>query len=314
MKLWPHLYTVRIALAALAGVCLTTAGAAKDVAAPYPDGRLGYVDGQLVLHVAGTPQQLGEQHGRLLRPQVRRMVRDLIHNEVASSTRSYRDLIRGTQVMERFLPPEYREELRALASAADVNYYDLVAAQLFGDVQRGTQSIYCTSYAVHGPATATGECIVGRNMDFYDYGVPAYGMVIIHYTPDRGRPFMTITWAGIINGWTLMNADGIVTANNTAYGAHSNSLEGISTCFMLRKVAQYARTVAEGIQIIRDTPRAVGTNMIVAGGNPCAAAIVEFNRVLFGRIQKRLAEKKKAGGAAVKGRHVPSAKPEPGTE
>jgi hypothetical protein len=130
---------------------------------------------------------------------------------------------------------------------------------------------------VHGPATATGECVVGRNMDFYDYGVVAYGMVIIHYTPDRGRPFMTITWAGIINGWTLMNADGIVTANNTAGGAHSNSLEGISTCFMLRKVAQYARTVAEGVQIIKDTPRAVGTNMIVAGGDPCAAAIVEFD-------------------------------------
>jgi hypothetical protein len=269
-----------IALLAICSVLLATAPAAAQTPAPYPDGHLGYIDGCMVLHVAGTPEQMGEQHGRLLRSQVRRMIQDLIHDNVALGPSSYRRLIDGTCVMERFLPDEYQRELRALAKAADVNYYDLVAAQLFGDVQRGmpyTYYSYCTSYAVYGPATKAGECIVGRDMDFYDYGVPEYGMVIIHFTPDRGRPFMTITWTGIINGWTLMNADGIVTANNTAYGAHSNSLEGISTCFMLRKVAQYARTVAEGVRIVEETPRAVGTNMLIAGGNPPAAAIVEFD-------------------------------------
>ncbi len=243
-------------------------------AAPHPNGHLGYVDGYLVLHVAGTPEQMGEQHGRLLRSEVRRMINDLIHEGVAAYADRYRELIAGARVMERFLPEEYQRELRALATAADVNYYDLVLAQLFGDVERAS---YCTSYAVYGPATKTGECIVGRNMDFWDHGVTEYGAVIIHFTPDRGRPFFAITWAGIINGWTLMNADGIVVANNTAYSGRGDSLEGISTCFMLRKVAQYARTVAEGIDIIKATSRAAGTNMIVAGGNSPAAAIVEFD-------------------------------------
>jgi hypothetical protein len=114
-------------------------------------------------------------------------------------------------------------------------------------------------------------------MDFWDQGVSEWGAVLIHFKPDRGIPFVTTSWAGIVNGWTAMNAEGIVTANNTSFDGESDSLEGLSTCFMVRKVAQYARTVEEGVQIIQDTPRACGTNLIVAGGSPPNAAIVEYD-------------------------------------
>ncbi len=176
-------------------------------------------------------------------------------------------------VMEKYLPAEYRAELRALAKGAEVSYPDIVALQLFGDVQRGQ---LCTSYAVFGPATANGECIVGRNMDFIDHGVSSYAACLIHYTPASGIPFVTTSWCGIINGWTAMNACGIVCANNSAYGG-KDSLEGLSTCFMVRKVAQFAHTVEEGVRIVQETPRACGTNLIIAGGDPPNAAIVEFD-------------------------------------
>jgi hypothetical protein len=114
-------------------------------------------------------------------------------------------------------------------------------------------------------------------MDFWDHGVSQWGGMLMHVRPDRGRPFMTTTWAGIINGWTAMNVDGIVCANNSSYDGKSDSLEGLSTCFMVRKVAQYASTVEEGVKIVQDTPRACGTNLIVAGGSPPNAAIVEFD-------------------------------------
>lgn len=250
---------------------------AQDVEAPYPDGNLSVISGFKVLHVAGSPREMGEQHGRLLGDEVRRMIKDLITEGEGSYASSYERLIKGARKMEPFVPREFRLELRALARTADVKYEDLLLAQLFGDVWRG---MYCTSYAVYGDATENGECIVGRNMDYWDHGVTKYGAVLIHYTPDRGVPFMTITWAGIINGWTLMNAEGVCVANNTAYGTGSvSSLEGISTCFMLRKVAQYARNVDEGVEIARTTPRACATNMIIAGGRPHRACIVEFDHV-----------------------------------
>ncbi len=239
-------------------------------------GRLEIINGYKVLEVSGSPREMGEQHGRLLRDEVRRMIKDLILDGECAYGDSHERLLRGARAMERFQPVEFRLELRALARAADVNYEDLLAAQLFGDVWR---AMWCTSYAVFGAATATGECIVGRNMDYWDHGVTKYGAILLYARPDRGYPFVTVTWAGIINGWTLMNARGIVVANNTAYGGRKDSLHGISTCFMLRKVAQYAATVQEGVQIIQNTPRACGTNMLVAGGRPPAACIVEYDHL-----------------------------------
>ncbi|MBM3474156.1 MAG: hypothetical protein FJX75_12880 [Armatimonadetes bacterium] len=264
-------------------------------------GRRERMNGYLVLHLQGTPEEMGRQHGLLCKREVQRMVKDLLLEGECPSREQHTRMVQGAMVMERYLEPEFRRELRALAEAAEVEYGDIVLAQLFGDVQRAQRSSssgtrgspadddggmrgprmddpwQCTSFAVFGPATRTGECIVGRNMDFWDHGVSSWGGVLIHYRPDRGLPFVTTSWVGIINGWTAMNTAGIVSANNSSFDGKSDSLEALSTCFMVRKVAQYAKTVDEGVEIVKNTPRACGTNLIVAGGSPPNAAIVEFD-------------------------------------
>ena len=243
---------------------------------PAGDGRLSRINGYSVLHLSGTPEQMGEQHGRLLKPVIKKVIEAAIRREMAYSLDSYKRLIAGARVMEKHLPDAFRRELKALAAAADVPYDEVAALQLFGDVSRSS-SIYCSTYAVFGKATATGECFAGRNMDYWDYGVMSYAAVLIHFRPDEGVPFVTVSWAGIINGWTAMNVKGIVVANNTGYGARANSQEGISTCFMLRKVAQFCDTVEAGVKTIQQGPRACGTVMLVAGGAPPNAAEVEYD-------------------------------------
>jgi hypothetical protein len=276
---------------------LSPAVAAAD-AIECEGGRRERLNGYLVLHLQGTPEEMGRQHGLLFRREIQRMIRDLLLEGECRTRQDHARMVAGAMVMEKYLEPEFRRELRALADAAEVEYGDLVLAQLFGDVQRAQRASatvhtptwdpfaptpqsndpwQCTSFAVFGPATRTGECIVGRNMDFWDHGVSAWGGLLIHYRPDRGLPFVTTSWVGIINGWTAMNAEGIVSANNSSFDGKSDSLEGLSTCFMVRKVAQYAKTVDEGVEIVKRTPRACGTNLIVAGGNPPNAAIIEFD-------------------------------------
>lgn len=251
---------------------LTIGALASGFVAPYPAGHRARINGYIVMHLAGDGEQLGSQHARLAGRLVRRVAKAVIREGEGSGSQ-YESLIEGAMVMEKHLPDEYRAELRALAEGVGLSYEEIVALQLFGDVQRGQ---YCTSFAVLGPATKTGECIVGRNMDYWDHGASKYAACLIHYTPKEGIPFMTTSWCGIINGWTTMNAYGIVCANNSAYGG-TDSLHGLSTCFMVRKVAQFARTVEEGVRIVRNTPRACGTNLIIAGGDPPNAAIVEYD-------------------------------------
>jgi hypothetical protein len=214
---------------------------------------------------------MGRQHGQLLRPVIQRVVRDVVEKGAGGS--HLEALVDGAMVMEKYLPDSYREELQALAAAAVVDYHKLVALQLFGDVNRGQR---CSSYAVFGPATLGGECIVGRNMDYWDYGASQYAAILIEYRPAEGNPFLTCSWAGIINGWTALNDRGVFCSNNSAYGG-VDSLDGLSTCFMVRKVAQFAGSVDEGIGIVQNTPRACGTNLLIAGGDPPDAAIVEYD-------------------------------------
>ena len=182
--------------------------------APHPAGHRARLRGHTVLHLAGDGPELGAQHARLAGRLIRQVVNDVIIEGEGAGR--YEELIRGAMVMEKYLPDDYKAELRALADGTGCEYQDIVALQLFGDVERGQQ---CTSYAVFGPATRTGECIVGRNMDYWDHGVTRYAACLIHYYPARGIPFMTTSWCGIINGWTAMNDYGIVCANNSSFGA-----------------------------------------------------------------------------------------------
>ena len=246
-------------------------------------GRFGTINGYRVLHLAGTPEELGRQHGRLAGEIVRRVVKDLITDGIAADQEARQSLLKATGVMAKFQPEPFRRELKALAEAAQVAYEDLVLLQLFGDARRCItgpgSSFLCTIFAAYGPATRSGECIVGRNLDYFPDRVNRYAAMLIHYQPDEGCPFVTVTWAGIINGWTLMNSHGLVAANTTPLGGRQvNSLEGISTCFMLRKAIQFAKTVEEGVQIVQKTPRACATNMLIAGGreNP-SAVMIEFD-------------------------------------
>jgi hypothetical protein len=251
---------------------VSSAISAQEWTYPYPPS-LSIRDGYKVLHLKGSPEDLGYQHATLAGDLVQRVLDDVILNDAAQDPDARRELFAGAMVMERYLPELYRRELRALAEHAHVDYEALVALQLFGDVQRNQ---YCSSYAVYGPATTTGELIAGRNFDYWDNGASKYGALLIAYYPDEGIPFVTVSWAGIINGWTLINACGLTVSNNTCYSG-KNSLEGISTCFMLRKIAQFAHNVEEGVEIIKNTLRACGTVILIAGGNPPNAAAVEFD-------------------------------------
>lgn len=229
----------------------------------------------------GTPEEIGAAYGKKFGETIKRVIKDMITDDFGSDPDAYRNVLAGSRVMERFQPKEYIAELKAIAESAKVPYDDLLMLQYFGDVRRcidgpGSAPL-CTSFAILPPNTKDRVCIVGRNFDYYDNDVGEYASIIAYYRPRGKIPFVTITWAGIINGWTLLNAKGLVVSNNTALGAPNNSLEGISTCFLLRYLAENAETVDAAIELVKKLPRSCGTNLLIASGRGLNAAIVEFD-------------------------------------
>jgi len=215
------------------------------------------INGCTVVTLEGTPEEIGTFYGKALGPTIKRVIADMITNDFGRDPEAYRNVLAGTLVMEQFQPREYLAELHAIAEAADVPYENLLMLQYFGDVRRAIEgpgaSALCTSLAVLPPNTREQACIVGRNFDYYDNGAGEYASIIAHYRPAGKIPFVTITWAGIINGWTLINERGMVFANNTCWG-EADSLEGISTCFLLRRLAEETSTLKEAIEMVNRLP------------------------------------------------------------
>ena len=247
---------------------------------PVAHGRLQNINGYRVISVDGTPQQIGTAYGTLLRDIIPRVIKDMITDGIGKDAEAYQNILAGSLVMEANQPKDYLDELKAIAAAANVRYADLLLLQYFGDVRRGIEgpgsSALCTSFAILPPWTRDGGCIVGRNFDYFDNGIGDYASLIAYYRPAGKIPFASITWAGIANGWTLINQKGIVVSNNTCF-SDNNSLRAISTCYLLRYVAERATTVQEGVELIRTANRCCGTSVLVASGNPPDAAIVEFD-------------------------------------
>jgi hypothetical protein len=250
-----------------------------------PHGRLEVLNGYTVVSVEGTPEEMGTAYGKLLGPTIQKVVQALITEGMGREPEACKNILAGSKVMEKFQPKEYLAELKAVAEAAGVRYDDLALLQYYGDVRRCIRgpgnAMFCTSFAILPPRTKENICLVGRNFDYHDRGVGAYASILTYYRPKGRIPFVTITWAGVINGWTLLNEKAIVVSFNIVGGSRSESLEAISTGFLLRHVAERAETVEEGIELIAKASRSCGTNLLVASGNPPDGAIVEFDHAAF---------------------------------
>ena len=270
-----------ILLALMAASLRCPAEEATEEATVVPHGRLEKLNGYTVVSVEGTPEEMGTAYGRLLGPTIRRVLDDLLLKGIGAEPEALKNLLVGSKTMEKCQPREYLDELRSVAVAADVPYEQLALLQYYGDVRRCTRgagnAMFCTSFAILPPLTREAVCLVGRNFDYYDHGVGAYASILAYYRPKGRIPFVTVTWAGVTNGWTLLNEKGVAVSFNIVAGSRSETLEAISTCFLLRHVAERAESVEQGIELVTKASRACGTNLLVAQGNPPDAALIEFD-------------------------------------
>lgn len=217
-------------------------------------GRLERKGPDVVLHLAGTPEELGRQHGRLLRGSIRTMIRRYVRPALEGD--HGRRLLAGVNVMRGALPKEYLAELDACAEAAGVDKDALLIAQCLGDLESAIIGMplgpnhACSSYVAFGPATADGSLQCGRNFDYFlADGVST--ALVTYFRPARGQgyAFAAVGMPGLLGGWTLVNERGLVVANHLGGGVKSR-LDAIPTLILTRLIAQHAGTVEEAVRMI----------------------------------------------------------------
>ena len=184
--------SVSLAVLCVAPYPIPHRGVAAAVDRPQQDLR--------VIHLSGTPYELGLQHGTLLRDEVQASVRQVLgyfrsYLKIPLVRTAVADwwLGRGWRRTKPFVPRAYLEELRGLADGSGVSLRDLV---LFHAIPDRTYS--CSSLAAWGAATGDGRLIHTRNLDWnIDVGIQQYAAVFV-VRPAGRRAFINFGWAGFI--------------------------------------------------------------------------------------------------------------------
>jgi hypothetical protein len=217
----------------------------------------------IVLEVHGSYREMGRQLGELLGEDGRRVLAlnlDFYQRTKAGGL--------GGWFFDRILLPlaarfmsddtSVMEEASGYAQAMGVSRTDFLRSQMGAGTAAGS-----TVLAATRSATADGNALLVRNVDWIDFG----GLLkptVIHYHPDNGdQEYLSAGWPLLQIPTVGVNASGLAFSLN--YFATDPQMEPTSRSYPYRRVLQRAKTVDEAIALFQsDFPIVIAGFGVVA--------------------------------------------------
>src|SRR5579884_745001 len=266
----------RLACASLLSVVVLAIPAlgGTETVARCGQGFLEKVDGYLVLHVKGTPYEMGYQHGALLKEHVRQNMHYLIDIKGKQKLKflgleaSPRDVILTIiERQRRFVPQSFQDEMDGVADGAGVSRDDIRVCNFIPEL------FHCSGFAIMNKATKDGTLYHGRVLDYStDWQLQEHAVLIVG-EPKGGVPFVNVSYAGFIGSVTGMNAAHVSIGEMGGKGRFH--WDGVPMTLLVREVLQQARTLDEAIAVFRDQPRTCQYFFVVADGKTNRAVGME---------------------------------------
>ena len=137
----------------------------RRVVANEGQGRLEVIDGTKVLFLKGTPEEMGQQHGLLMKKEIKDLVNHILYGVGVGSSFTKGSWFFGEvdQAQKRtgpFIDPRYLQEMDALALAAGLEKEEVRLANFFPEL------FHCSGFALLGDATLGGRMFHGRILDY----------------------------------------------------------------------------------------------------------------------------------------------------
>ena len=268
-------------------------------APPQITGSLETVQGIRVLKVWGTPDQRGYAHGQLLGREIVGLFEGtVLHPDIIHDPRRYEPVIRGQFLGKMRFSPDQRAELegmlRGITDAVGVDglrleqlgrnldVRDLMAINCLVDWCR----MSCSSFSAWGEATADGQTITARNLDFLALpDLEATPLVIAHLDPGSGRQrWATVAWPGLIGVFTAMNEQGATVSMHYGPGREPTHTGAFVPCSLALRDAIETAAAATAVQDVKRVlitePSMFGYNIHVSSpfvGQPDPAAVLEYD-------------------------------------
>ncbi|HPD30297.1 MAG TPA: C45 family autoproteolytic acyltransferase/hydrolase [Phycisphaerae bacterium] len=226
----------------------------REMVAVEGKGYLEQVDGYPVLHLKGSPEEMGYQHGVLMREHIRQNVAFLLDqnpDEVIEigPLKLTRTMIGGmlNGVFADKVPERFMKEMNGLARGAGLPVQRITAANLIPEL------FHCSGFALLKEATAEGRLLHGRVLDYgVNLRLQEHAVLVIQ-EPDGQIPFVNVSYAGFIGSVTGMNFEQISIGEMGGRG--QGQWQGIPMSFLVRMVLEQAKTLDEAIAVFEKNPR-----------------------------------------------------------
>lgn len=233
-------------------------------------------DGLPIVYLAGTPHDIGYQHGVLLREQVRATVSQVLgyfrHALKIPGVRALAVnlwLAAAWRDARPFIPPAYLEELTALSEGSGVPLRELYRLHAIPD-----RTYSCSNLAAWGRATAGGRLIHLRNLDWNMRAGLQRSAVLFVVRPAGKHAFVSAGWAGFIGVLSGIN-DRQISVGQVGAQTQDLTFKGEPMAFLMRRVLEEADDVDDAATRVISARRTVGTNYVFADAQAKRGIVVE---------------------------------------
>ena len=219
-----------------------------------------------ILHLYGTPHEMGTQYGTILKEPLQALD---AYTRALLPSRTLQRYVTFAQGHERVLPPTMREELRAISKASGMSYMHLVAMNVLPGLR-------CSTLASWGKASKDGSLVMGRNNDYFSFGLSdRISMVVVYHTP-KGVPLVAVTFIGMVGAFTGVNAEGVAFGNMLIVNARADRVvhDGLPIQIAMRLAAHQSKTADEMVRLLRARKMMKPMNVMAADAKE--ALVVEL--------------------------------------
>ena len=234
---------------------IPTLGAADGVTkvlATEGAGRLEQRDGTRVLFLKGTPEEMGKQHGTLMKKEVHHLVDRVLYGVgVGSSFEKgswfFGEIESAQKRLSPFIGERFTREMDAMAEAAGLHPQEIRLANVFPEL------FHCSGFAIHGSATADGQMYHGRILDYLKGMGLEQNAVVIVTQPDKGNAWVNCGYAGFVGSVTAMNEKHL--AIGEMGGRGEGNWDGKPMAQLLREVMENCDTIEQAVEVFKKGPR-----------------------------------------------------------
>ncbi len=235
----------------------------SQVAKQVAHGELQYVDGQRLVLLAGTPEDVGQAHGELLKVETQRCIDSVLNAfgtvQTINSGRWFRhDLAAAYKRLKPHIPADHIAETRALAASVGQSPELLEQLNVFPEL------FHCSGFAVFDSATIDGKLYHGRVLDYMTtIGLQDSATTFV-ISVDGKIPFANVGYAGFTGSVSGMNTEAI--SLGEMGGGGEGQWDGVPMATLMRRALEECSTLDEVTDLWTKSPRTCEYYYVFADG------------------------------------------------